>query len=1002
MQSHSLLLPPHAETPAPRNAQSPQENPPGSAPWRGFRRGLGIISALLVALAGGTSALHAQYGPVIWGSHQKFDIRDYEQPFIAIAGGAEHTLAVKQDGTVAAWGYNYDRQCMVPAGLRDVIAVAAGVRHSLALKSDGTVVAWGYPQKLQTDSIKPMPAGLSSITAIAAGDNHSLALKQDGTLVGWGSNFYGQATPPAGLTDVTAIAAGRLHSVALKSDGKVVAWGWGNFGQLNVPSTATGVTAIASGGDHVLALKNDGTVTAWGRGHAGQASVPAGLSGVVAIAAGAGYSAALKNDGTLVVWGKGEQTIDNNPDYYGAKQIPAGFTNISKIAAGRNHFVALNAAGTLENWGGNDRGQALRASAVDNLKAVSTGIHFTVGLRADGKVIAWGDNTAGRTEVPADLEDVIAVSTSQMSSWSLALKSNGKVVAWPVSSSSPQTQVPSNLSGVIAIAAGVRHAVALRSNGRVFSWGVNEFGQTSVPSDLVNVIAIAAGEYHTLALKADGKVVAWGGGSGTEVPSSLSGVSTISVGNFNTLALKTDGAIVPWGSEGGWGERRLPAKLTGVAGIAAGVTHSLALKNDGSVVGWGGAAPGFFAESALAAIPPDLAGVAAISAGYYHSVALVPTRHYTGPVALVTQPKDAVVRAGETATFRAAVNVPSRVTSWQWETAPVGSTTFTPIPGATGPACTTPAVSASGGGRQYRAVAVTPDGTLVSQPASLWVLNTARSLNFDAPSTLVFKEKGDAFVDMEGGVNNSKAAKLTLDQLGGSGSLVIDDYQQGEAVHSLAASFRIALGKEPAEIMGTPADGFSFVWGTGISTASTGVFGEKGTGNGLIVSFDTYPNNAENDPFLGAAVKWKGQTLAELHMDLRELVRFPEYVPVVIKVDADGTLDVAYNGRTLFYNLALPGYAPVARAGFAWGARTGGSNENAWLDDIVLDARTASTVAPVAPEISIQHSGGNLVITFQGTLQQSDDLGTWTDVTGAASPHVMPMPTAGFRFFRAK
>lgn len=996
MQSHSSFppTPPQTKTRTPRNAQSPQENPPASAPWRGFRRRFGIISALLIALAGGTSALHAQYGPVIWG-HQKFDIRDYEQPFIAIAGGAEHTLAVKQDGTVAAWGNNYDRQCMVPAGLRDVTAVAAGEKHSLALKSDGSVVAWGYPQKLQTDSIKPMPAGLSSITAIAAGDNHSLALKQDGTIVGWGDNSHSQATPPAELTDVTAIAAGRLHSVALTKDGKVRAWGWVNIGPSSSPSP-TGVTAIASGADHVLARKNDGTVVAWGNNHAGQKDVPAGLSGVVAIAAGNGYSAALKNDGTLVVWGRGANTIDNNPDFYGAKQIPAGFTNISKIAAGRNHFVALNAAGSLENWGGNDRGQATRASAVDNLQAVAAGDrYFTLGLRADGKVVAWGDNTTDRTRVPADLEDVIAVSTPMSAGfYSLALKSNGKVVAWPVSSSKPVTQVPSNLSGVTAIAVGEGHAVALRSNGKLFAWGSNSYGQTSIPSDLANVTAIAP----TFALKSDGKVVGW---ADANVPSNLSGITAISPGYGYNYALRANGSLVSWGNEQS-GRTRLPASLTSVTAVSCGVSHTLALKNDGTVVGWGGVNPGYFTETSLAAIPPDLVGVTAISAGFYHSVALIPTRHYTGPVALVTQPKDAVVRAGETATFRAVVNVPSRVTSWQWETAPAGSTTFTPIPGATGPACTTAAVSASGGGRQYRAVAVTPDGTLVSQPASLWVLNTARSLNFDTPSTLVFKEKGDAFVDTEGGVNNSKAAKLTLDQLGGSGSLLIDDYQQGEAVHSLVASFRIALGKEPAEIMGTPADGFSFVWGTGISTASTGVFGEKGTGNGLIVSFDTYPNNAENDPFLGAAVKWKGQTLAELHMDLRDLVRFPDYVPVVIKVDADGTLDVAYNGRTLFYNVALPGYAPVAGAGFAWGARTGGSNENAWLDDIVLDARTASTVAPVEPEISIQHNGGNLVISFQGTLQQSDDLGAWADVTGATSPHVMPMPTTGFRFFRAK
>jgi alpha-tubulin suppressor-like RCC1 family protein len=105
---------------------------------------------------------------------------------VAIAAGWRHTVALKDDGTVAAWGDNASGQTAVPAGLSDVVAIAAGESHTVALKGDGTVVAWG--------AMAAVPAGLSGVVAVAAGTYHTVALKGDGTVVAWGNNSSGQTT----------------------------------------------------------------------------------------------------------------------------------------------------------------------------------------------------------------------------------------------------------------------------------------------------------------------------------------------------------------------------------------------------------------------------------------------------------------------------------------------------------------------------------------------------------------------------------------------------------------------------------------------------------------------------------------------------------------------------------------------------------------------------------------------------------------------------------------
>src|SRR5205823_1757576 len=124
-------------------------------------------------------------------------------------------------GTVVAWSCITEfadwGQCNVPSGLSGVTEISAGWSHSLGLKQDGTVVAWGCG----TDDFGQckVRADLRDVIAIAAGDSHSLALEADGTVVAWGCNGMVGECIVTGLSGVIAISAGYETSLAVKADG---------------------------------------------------------------------------------------------------------------------------------------------------------------------------------------------------------------------------------------------------------------------------------------------------------------------------------------------------------------------------------------------------------------------------------------------------------------------------------------------------------------------------------------------------------------------------------------------------------------------------------------------------------------------------------------------------------------------------------------------------------------------------------------------------------------
>ncbi|MDR1710660.1 MAG: hypothetical protein LBR58_02185 [Propionibacteriaceae bacterium] len=463
---------------------------------------------------------------------------------VSIAAGQEYSLALKSDGTVVGWGL---LPAAVPSGLSDVIAIAAGSWHSLALKSDGTVVAWGDDSSGEAT----VPPGLTGVTAVAAGYYHSLALKSDGTVVAWGGNWHGETDVPAGLTGVVSIAATDQGSLALKSDGTLVYWGEDDQDGVAPPVGLTGITAISGSGHGttVVAHKADGTLAMWSeRGYwnlAAASNVPDGLDDVAALAAGDEFTLALLEDGTVSAWGSSRQATD----------VPAGLSGVVSIAAGDGHAVAAKADGTVVAWGDDDSGQADVPAGLTGVVSVAAGDFHSLALKSDGTVVAWGQYAPSLdwdepASVPAGLSSVTAIAAA--GKHNLALKSDGTVVAWGENKAA--TKVPSGLKNVIAVAAGAYwvlggeddpeiyagQSLALKSDGTVVAWGSGP----QPPKGLKDVVAIAAGDRHALALKSDGTVVAWGNndyGQTTVLPG-LSGVTAIAAGAKHSLAI---GTVIP-------------------------------------------------------------------------------------------------------------------------------------------------------------------------------------------------------------------------------------------------------------------------------------------------------------------------------------------------------------------------------------------------------------------------------------------------------------------------
>jgi hypothetical protein len=231
------------------------------------------------------------------------------------------------------------------------------------------------------------------------------------------------------------------------------------------------------------------------------------------------------------------------------------------------------------------------------------------------RVVVWGDESEKQTDVPKNLSGVTAIAAGDFHA--LALLKDGTVVGWG-DNQSGQATPPVGLKDVKAIAAGGFHSIALRKDGSVIAWGRNDFGQCRVPREVNAAIAVAAGQNHSLALLYNGRVVAWGNNAAgqCDVPAELPNAASVAALGDWSCAFLPSGSRADWGN---MGQRplRAPSHLAQANAIAASTHHGIALLKDGNLAAWGSN------EFGQASIPQGLKKARSIAAGKTFSMALV-------------------------------------------------------------------------------------------------------------------------------------------------------------------------------------------------------------------------------------------------------------------------------------------------------------------------------------------------------------------------------------------
>lgn len=303
---------------------------------------------------------------------------------------------------------------------------------SFAVKQDGTLWAWGengvgqYGNEKTESSYVPIQV-MTGVAAVKTNGSNTFVIKQDGSLWGFGDNNMWELangtqkrtiTPAQILTNVVDVVCSGSHVLALKQDGTVWAWGYNNMGQVGNGSVMTqktpvqvldNVLEIAGGGKHSLAVKTDGSLWIWGDHPlnatpglvANLRNTPQKIMTGIRHVYGAGArTAVVKKDGTFLLWDHLDYT--SNAD---TKPI-LSVTGVDSAQIGYDHVYLIKPDKTLWGWGVNQYGSiqnlnnedkyTVRQFMTDVVAAEGAAFASTFALKSDRTLWGWGTNKYGQ------------------------------------------------------------------------------------------------------------------------------------------------------------------------------------------------------------------------------------------------------------------------------------------------------------------------------------------------------------------------------------------------------------------------------------------------------------------------------------------------------------------------------------------------------------------------------------------------------------------------------